>query len=62
MPKHSPYLTVREAADFLGVSITRIGQLIKAGKLAAKPIRIGYRDVAHLSRKAVEARAAEKGQ
>ena len=57
MTKPSQYLTIAEAAAELGVTVTRIGQLHDAGKLGKKTMRqVGYRMIAHLERKHVEAR------
>lgn len=43
------FITIREAADMLDVSVQRVGQLVKAKKLGpAKKIQCGYRKIAHL--------------
>ena len=57
MTKRSRYLTIAQAADELGISVQRVGQLVKAKKLG-KPTKIqcGYRKIAHLERSKVEAR------
>ena len=57
MTKLSLYLTIAEAADILGVTVERVRQLQAANKLGRKTMRqVGYRRIAHLERKHVEAR------
>lgn len=57
----APYLTVAETAKLLGVTTTRVNQLIDAKKFTVKKIRMGYRDVRHIPRAEVKARLKEKG-
>ncbi len=57
MTKSAQYLTIAEAAGELGVTVTRVQQLHDAGKLGKKTMRqVGYRKIAHLERKHVDAR------
>ncbi len=55
------YLTIRQAADLLGVSVQRVGQLVKAGKFTTTSRLIGYRRVSHITRWQVKKRLALKG-
>lgn len=57
-PSH--LLTVRQAAQRLGVSDQRVRQLIASGKLKATVIRIAYRDVTHIPAAAITQRLKEK--
>ena len=57
MTKLAKYSTIQEAADFLGISVQRVGQLVKAKKLGKVVKRqVGYRSISHLTRAPLLAR------
>lgn len=53
------YLTVAQAADALGISVQRVGQLVQQGKLKTVKRQLGYRrSVNHITRAQVLKRLA----
>lgn len=56
MAKHDDWITVRQGANTLGIGIARMYQLIKDGKIPAKPLPYGARPALHVSKKACQDR------